>query len=151
MWADCCRKRPNGLQSTRSPTQRLVGKETQPSYFRTAGEAELGCLPRRPFFPGILRWHQPNLSRLLLLGSLNCLEGTIRFSSLSYWVGSRGFQSLVCCLNEQDETLNPHQTPSRHENLQHVSKVHLSRRARPIASVMALGNGTKGPLLMWRL
>jgi hypothetical protein len=99
-----------------------------------------------PLSFGVLRWHQPNLSQLLLLGSLNCLEGTIRFSSLSYWVRSGGFQSLVCCLNEQDETLNPHQTPSRHENLQHVSKVHLSRRARPIASVMALGNGTKGPL-----
>jgi hypothetical protein len=84
-------------------------------------------------------------------GSLNCLEGTIRFSSLSYWGGSRGFQSLVCCLNQQDETRDPHQTPNRHQHLQHVSKVHLSRRARPIASVMALGNGTKGPLLMWRL
>src|SRR5580704_1369692 len=73
-------------------------------------------------------------------GSLNCLEGTIRFSSLSYWGGSRGFQSLVCCLNQQDETRDPHQTPNRHQHLQHVSKVHLSRRARPIASVMALGN-----------
>jgi hypothetical protein len=60
-------------------------------------------------------------------------------------VDSRGFQSLVCCLDEQDETRNPHQTPGRqHHHLQHVSKVHLSRRARPIASVMALVMALKG-------
>jgi hypothetical protein len=51
---------------------------------------------------------------------------------------SRGFQSLVGCLDEQDQTRNPHQTPSsQHQHLQHVTKVHLSRRARRIASVMA--------------
>src|ERR1700683_245326 len=57
----------------------------------------------------------------------------------------RSFQFFVGCLDEQDQTRDPHQTPSRqHHHLHHVSKVHLSRRARRIASVMALVMALKG-------